>query len=200
MPLSLTVEVAAVLEKSGFITAPSVSTAASTTSPMTLEGVGMEDDFDLLTRLQGTPIHVPPGPPQTGALALTKTQIMAEQKAQKDAKAKASEEKRLLVASHKIKAKAKQQEAKAKQQEKLILMAEDKAAKVTAITEELCLILEEAITASTVALAKNPPPPRLILCTCTRRVKEVPAVPLLALLLFHTLTFLPREKRQPIKG
>ncbi len=160
MPLSLTIEVASVLEKRGFITAPSVSIVASTVNPMTLEGVRAEDDFDLLARLQGILIHVPPGPCPlwTSARAPTKTQIMAKQKAEKDAKAKAAEKKRLLVASRRFKANAKQQEVKTKHQEKLILTAEAKAAKVVAKTDELCLKLEEAIKASTVVLAKIPSP------------------------------------------
>jgi hypothetical protein len=149
MPLSLAVEVASVREKRGAITALSVSTAASTASPTTTEGA--EDDFNLLARLQGIPIHAPPGPrpSRIGARAPTKTQIMSDRKAERDAKAKAADEKKALTAARKA-------ESKARQQEKLILTAETKAAKAVAKTDDLRLKLEEAVKASTKALANIP--------------------------------------------
>jgi hypothetical protein len=149
MPLSLPVEVALVLEKCGAITAPSVSTAASTVSPMTTKGV--EDDFDLLACLQGIPIHAPPGPrpTRTGARAPTKTQIMLDWKSERDAKAKDADEKKALTAAHKA-------ELKARQQAMRILEAETKAAKAVAKTDNLRLKLEEAVKTSAEALANIP--------------------------------------------
>jgi hypothetical protein len=112
MPLFLDIEIPNVPERSGFITAPSVSTAASTASFMTSDDVRAEDDSTLLARLQGTLINAPPGsrPLRTGARVPTMTQIMAKQKAEKEVKAKAAEEKKLLSASRRIEMKAKQQE------------------------------------------------------------------------------------------
>jgi hypothetical protein len=62
MPNYLTVAVPSHLEKSGFLSAPSVSTAASTLSPTTTVGADADDEFTMLARLQGLPIHAPPGP------------------------------------------------------------------------------------------------------------------------------------------
>jgi hypothetical protein len=99
MPLSLAVKVALVHEKRGAITAPSVSTAASTASPTTTKGV--KDNFDLLACLQGILIHAPPGPcpSRIRARAPTKTQIMSDRKAERDAKAKAADNKKALMLS-----------------------------------------------------------------------------------------------------
>ncbi len=134
MPLFLDVDVPNALEKRGFITAPSVTTAVSTASLLTSEEVAAEDHSSLLARLHSAPIFAPPGPRplRTGARAPTKMQMMAKQKADKDAKAKAVEEKKLLAITH-------EKEMKAKQQEKLILMAKAK----------VHLKLKEAIKAST---------------------------------------------------
>jgi hypothetical protein len=150
MPISLDVKVSSIQEKFEFITTSSVSTVASTTSLFTLDCVGEEDDFALLARLQGTPIHAPPGtrPLCTGTRVPTKTQIMAEQNAKKDARAKAAEEKKLLVATYKIK-------MKVQKKEKLILLAEAKAAKAVAKADELCTKLAEAMKASTMAPIKT---------------------------------------------
>ncbi len=95
MPLSLDVDVPEAREKRGFIAAPSVATAASTAGPSISDKVAAVDDPSLLPRLHSAPIFAPPGPCLllTGACAPTKTQMMAEQKADKDAKAKAVEKK-----------------------------------------------------------------------------------------------------------
>ncbi len=93
-----------VIEKHGFIAALSVSTTASTTS-------SAKDDFVLLAYLQGILIHAPPGlrPLRTEACAPTKIQIIAKQKAEKEAKAKTAKDEKLLAASRKIEMKTKQQ-------------------------------------------------------------------------------------------
>jgi hypothetical protein len=58
MPPLLDVELPSSSQKSGFITAPSVSTAASTASNHNF----VDDDVSLLARLQGIPIYALPGP------------------------------------------------------------------------------------------------------------------------------------------
>jgi hypothetical protein len=144
MPLSLNIDVPYAMEKRGCITAPSVTTAASTASPSTSDKVAAKVDPSLLARLHSALIFAPTGPCllRFGARAPIKTQIMAKQKADKDTKAKAAEENKLLVAIHK-------KEMKVKQQEKLILTAKAKAAKACPRAEDLHLKLEEAIKAST---------------------------------------------------
>jgi hypothetical protein len=144
MPLSLDIDVPDALEKRGFITTLSVTTAASTAGPSIPDKVAAEDDPSLLARLHSAPIFAPPGPCPllTGACAPTKTQIMAKQKADKDMKAKAVEEKKLLATMHK-------KEMKAKQQKKLISTAKAKVAKAYSRAKDLRLKLEEAIRAST---------------------------------------------------
>jgi hypothetical protein len=95
MPLLLNVELpSSSSQKSGFVTATSVSTAASTAS----NGNFVDDDFLLLSRLQGIPIYAPPGPwpLRTGARVSTKTQNMADNKSKKGLKQKAVEGKNVL--------------------------------------------------------------------------------------------------------
>jgi hypothetical protein len=95
MPNYLTVAVPSRLEKSGFIFAPSISTAVSTVSPTTTVGADANNNFTMLARLQGLPIYAPLGPCPlcSGARFPTKTQIQAERNAEKDLKSKAMEEK-----------------------------------------------------------------------------------------------------------
>jgi hypothetical protein len=155
MPKYLTVVVPSRLEKSGFLSAPSAFTVASTPSPTTSVGADADNDFTMLARLQGLPIHVPLGPCPlcSGACFPTKTHIQAECKAKKDLRSKAMEEKTQAVTAPKI-------ELKAKRQEKLIASAEAKAAKAAASADELCVKLAKAIRANTndSASAKTPAP------------------------------------------
>jgi hypothetical protein len=148
LPNLLTIQVPSLLEESGCLSAPSVATAASTLSLTTSGDAKVEDDFTMLARLQGIPIHTPPGPcpPPNGVCFPTRTQIQADQKAEKDAKAKAAEEKRLAAAAFRIK-------TKAKRQEKLIFSPEAKATKAAVCAEELQMKLAEAIRASTDSVA-----------------------------------------------
>ncbi len=122
------------------MTAPSVLTAASTTSNGTAVDGADQDNLSFLARLQGQPIHAPPGPRplRTGARVPTKTQIAADWKAERLVKKQAVEEKKLAVAACKVK-------RESKKKEKLISAAKDKAAKVLAKAEELHLKLAEAI-------------------------------------------------------
>jgi hypothetical protein len=140
MPLLAMVKVASLYQKSGFMTASSVSTAAYTTSNGTAIYLADKDNLSLLVRLQGRPIHAPPGlcPLRTSARAPTKTQMAADQKAERLIKKQAAEEKKLAIAACKV-------ERESKKKEKLISAAKDKAAKVSAKAEELRLKLAEAI-------------------------------------------------------
>jgi hypothetical protein len=96
MPNYLTIAVPSCLEKSGFLSAPSVLTAVSTASPTTTVGADADNNFTMLVRLQGLPIQAPPGPCLlfSGACFPTKTQIQVEHKAEKDLKSKTMEEKK----------------------------------------------------------------------------------------------------------
>ncbi len=140
MPLLANVKVASFYQKRGFVTTPSVSTAASTASNRTVVNGADQDNLSLLARLQGSPIHAPPGPRPlcTGARVPTKTQMAADQKAERLVKKQAGEEKKLAVAARKVK-------REAKKKEKLISATKDKAAKALAKAEELRLKLTEAI-------------------------------------------------------
>jgi hypothetical protein len=69
MPLLLDVELPSSLQKSGFVTAPSISTTASTAT----NGNSVNDDFLLLGRLQGIPIYAPP---VLGPLALGQESLL----------------------------------------------------------------------------------------------------------------------------
>jgi hypothetical protein len=73
-----------------------LSTATSITTFSTKSGDALtQENFTLLAKLQGSPIHAPSGPHLicAGARPITKTQLQANQKAAKEAKAKAAEEK-----------------------------------------------------------------------------------------------------------
>jgi hypothetical protein len=140
MPLLANVEVASLCQTSGSVTAPSVSTAASTPSNRIAVDGADQDNLSFLARLQGRPIHAPPGPRplRTGARVPTKTQIAADRKAKRLVKKQAAEEKKLAVAARKV-------ERESKKKEKLISAADDEAAKASAKAEELRLKLAEAI-------------------------------------------------------
>ncbi len=68
-------------KKGGISITPSLSTAASTTSPVSYP----EDDDAMLTRKQCEPLYPPPGPRPTrsGLCPPMKTQVQADQKAEK---------------------------------------------------------------------------------------------------------------------
>ncbi len=136
MPLLLDMELTSSSQKSGFVTAPSVSTAASTAS----NGNFVNDDFSLLARLEGIPIYAPPTPwpSRTGAKDSTKTQTMADCKSKRELKQKAAEENKCVAADCNV-------ERESKKQEKLISSADVKASKATAKAEELRLKLAAVI-------------------------------------------------------
>ena len=79
----------------------SIESATKTVPAVEVDLSDDKDDFAMLRRLQGMPIHAPPGakPLRTGAH--TKTQLAADQKALKDSKAKAAEDKKLATAARK---------------------------------------------------------------------------------------------------
>jgi hypothetical protein len=112
MHLLLDVGISSSLQKSGFVTAPSVSITASTPSQGTSLNADGKDDFTFFARLQSVPIHLPPGPWAlfTGAKVPTKTQMKADQKTEKEAKLKAAEEKKLATSTRKVERSVKKQE------------------------------------------------------------------------------------------
>jgi hypothetical protein len=140
MPLLASIKVTSLYQKSSFVTALSILTAASTASNGTDVDGADQNSLSLLTRLQGCLIHAPPGPCplRTGARVPTKTQMVADQKAERLVKKQAAEEKKLAVAACKVK-------KESKKKEKLISAAKDKAVKVSAKAEELHLKLAGAI-------------------------------------------------------
>jgi hypothetical protein len=88
-----------------------------------------------LSKLQGTPIHAPPGPHplRTGACPVTKTQLNADRKSAKEAKAKLAKVKKLAAAVKRADSIAKKQE----RQGALLSAAKAKAAKAVTKAEEL---------------------------------------------------------------
>jgi hypothetical protein len=98
-------------------------------------GVLSNDKHAFLSKLQGTPIHAPPGPCPlcTGARPVTKTQLNADRKSAKEAKAKLAEVKKLAAAAKCADFIAKMQE----RQGFLLSTAKAKAAKAVAKAEEL---------------------------------------------------------------
>ncbi len=99
--------------KSRTLVVPGLSTAMSITTFSTKSGdVLSQEDCTLLAKLQGSPIHAPSGPCpiHAGACPITKTQLQADQKAVKEAKAKAVEEKKLAAAACWAKILVKQQQ------------------------------------------------------------------------------------------
>jgi hypothetical protein len=138
MPLSsfLNLSPAEATAKSGTIPALGLFIATSTTGHSTNSSAAIsQDGFALLSKLQGTPIHAPPGlhPLRAGAQSITKTQLQIERRATKEVKAKAAEDKKLTVAARRTEAQAKKQE----RQEKLISSAEARAAKAVAKANKL---------------------------------------------------------------
>jgi hypothetical protein len=132
--------------KNKTIPALGVSIATSITSHSTNSSAAIShDDFALLSKPQGTPIHAPPGPRPlcAGARSITKTQLQIKCRATKEAKAKAAEDKKLTVTAHRTEAQAKKQE----RQEKLISSAKARAAK--AVTKANELRIKQAKTATT---------------------------------------------------
>ena len=121
--------------KRGTSITPSFSTAASTASPVSYP----EDDDAMLTRKQSEPLYPAPGPRLTrsGLRPPTKTQMQADQKAEKAQKSKAKEDEKLAATARKIK-------LKEEKQEKLILLAEERAKKATARADAARLNLDEA--------------------------------------------------------
>jgi hypothetical protein len=86
------------MAKSGKLTTSGRLTATSVTSFSTNSGEGiLQDNYALLATLQEREIHAPPSPrpARAGARSATKTQLQAERKAAKDARANAVEDKKL---------------------------------------------------------------------------------------------------------
>jgi hypothetical protein len=137
------------MAESGTLAAPGLSTATSITSFSTKSGDALpQENYALLAKLQGSPIHAPPGPcpTSTGTPSITKTQLQPNQTAIKEAKAKAAEGKKLTTVTCWSKTLAKKQENQAK----LISSAKAKAAKVSAKAKELCFKLAK-VTKATVS-------------------------------------------------
>ncbi len=105
MPLLANIKVASLYQKSGFVTAISVSTTASTASNRTAIDSVDQDNLSLLARLQGRPIHGPlgPRPLRTSARVPTKTQMAADWKAKRLIKKQTVEEEKLAIAACKVK-------------------------------------------------------------------------------------------------
>jgi hypothetical protein len=155
MPLSsfLNLSPTEATAKIGTISALGLSIATSATGHSTnISTVVSHNNFALLSKLQGTPIHAPPTlhPLRAGAWFITKTQLQIKCRATKEAKAKAVEDKKLAIAACCTEAQAKKQE----KQEELISSAKARAAKAVAKAEELRIKL--AKTATTLASLHGP--------------------------------------------
>jgi hypothetical protein len=138
MPLATILDLSPIkaTTKSGTIFASGGSTAMSATSCSTNSGnTSPGNEYALLAKLQGIPIHAPPGPCpiRAGAWPITKTLVHAECKAKKEAKAKAAKDKKLAVPVRCTEVLAKKQE----KQELLLSAAKTKAPKAVAKAEEL---------------------------------------------------------------
>jgi hypothetical protein len=124
------------------------STVTSATSFSTVScGVLSDDEHAFLSKLQGTPIHAPPGPCPlcTGARPVTKTQLNADRKSAKEAKAKLAEVKKIAATAKRADSIAKKQE----RQGALLSADKAKASKAVAKAEELgaaALISAEPVT------------------------------------------------------
>jgi hypothetical protein len=120
---------------------PSVDTSVTSFSTGS-DGLIPQDDLVLLSRLQGIPVHAPPGarPTRTGSRAPTKTELAASRKMLKESKQKAADDKKLATAARKA-------ANLAKKQERLISSTKAKASKATAKAEELRLKLAEVTIA-----------------------------------------------------
>jgi hypothetical protein len=124
------------MAKHGTVPKSGQSTVTLATSFSTARGgVLSNDEHAFLSKLQGTPIHAPTGtcPLHTGARPVTKTQLNAELKSAKEAKAKLAEVKKLAAAAKRANSIAKMQE----RQGFLLSAAKAKAAKAVAKAEEL---------------------------------------------------------------
>ncbi len=123
MPLSsfLNLSPAEATAKSRTIPVSRLSIATSATSHSTNSSAAVfHNDLALLSKLQGTPIHAPPGlyPLRAGTQSITKTQLQIN-RVTKEAKAKAAEDKKLVVTTCRTEAQAKKPE----RQKKLISSA-----------------------------------------------------------------------------
>jgi len=128
MPNSRNLLVPSVLVKSGNVLPPGVTGAAA-------NGSDVDIDLDEFVTAQ---TFAPPGAcPVRSGKPLTKTQAAAERKAEKEAKWKEAEGKKLAAVACRV-------DAKNKKQEKLITAAETKAQKAVAKAEELKNKLDDA--------------------------------------------------------
>jgi hypothetical protein len=169
LPSILTLSPIRATAKSGTISASELSTAMSTTSCSTISGnIAPGNDYTLLAKLQGIPIHAPPGPCPilAGTWLITKTQVHAECKAEKEAKAKAAKDKKLAVAVCRIKALARKQE----KQELLLSAAKAKDARAVAKAGELHAAMDKTLVGITAAASPH----------SHKRVKGMPVPHLLA--------------------
>jgi hypothetical protein len=140
--------------KSGTISALGRSTAMSATSCSTISGnIAPGNDYALLAKLQGITIYALPGPCPicSGARPITKTQVHAEYKAKKEAKAKAAEDKKLAVAVRCTKVLASNQE----KQELLLSAAKAQAARAVAKAKELCAAVDKTLVCTTAAVSPH---------------------------------------------
>jgi hypothetical protein len=124
------------MAKHGTMPKSGQSTVTLATSFSTASGgVLSNNEHAFLSKLQGTPIHAPPGPCplRTGAHPVTKTQLNVNWKSAKEAKAKLAEVKKLAATAKRADSIAKKQE----KQGALLSAAKAKAAKAVTKAEEL---------------------------------------------------------------
>jgi hypothetical protein len=124
------------MAKHGTMPKSGQSTVTLATSSSTVSsGVLFDDKHAFLSKLQGTPIHAPPGPCPlcTGARPVTKTQLNADWKSAKEAKEKLDKVKKLAATAKCADSIAKKQE----RQGALLSAAKAKAAKAVTKAEEL---------------------------------------------------------------
>jgi hypothetical protein len=95
-------------------------------------------------KASGLPIHTPPGVwlVHTGVRALTRTQLAAKWKAEKELKARAAKDGKLAMAACKF-------AAQKKKQDSMISVVESKASRVASKDDKLRLKLVDAVKAST---------------------------------------------------
>jgi hypothetical protein len=139
----------------GTLPASRFSTATSVTSfSTTSRGILPQYNYALIAKLQGLPIHTPPGPCPIHASTrpLTKTKLHTKRKAKKEVKAKAAKDRTLAVAAKHAESLARKQE----KQELQLSAAEAKAAKAVAKSDEL-----RAVAAKTSVLTTEPVTPHL---------------------------------------
>ncbi len=111
------------------------------------------NDYALLAKLQGITIHAPPGlcPICAGTRPITKTQVHAERKTEKEVKAKVAEDKKLAVAVRRTELLARKQE----KQEFLLSAAKAKAARAAAKAEKLRTAADKTLTLTTAAVSPH---------------------------------------------